>query len=240
MGPGIWDSLDLCCREPGRGHAHPPPPSCSPDLWVKQKQLLGAACPPCPQPRALPGLPSSRPYLPLDPKPGPAPWRVGSRVAPSCCLGQRGTSLSCYTSLTETVLGPVDSGQAGSRAGVSGTHCGAGASANRVSGPSPSPNPGPRSEALRCMLPTEPRVSPPLGCRRTWLRVHVCEGSVSKPSSVRGVCGLGPRPGLSASFPWGCGRLAALPPHLPPSISMSWGVWNLVFVILISLSQLLY
>lgn len=64
------------------------------------------------QPRALPGLPSGRPYLPLEPGPGPSPFRgQGPGSPPSLCLRRRGASLGCYTSRTETVLGlPADLG----------------------------------------------------------------------------------------------------------------------------------
>lgn len=74
---------------------------------------------PAPQPRALPGLPSSWPYLPLDPGLALAPWRTGAGIVPSLCLGRSGSILSCYTSRTETVLGPMDSGQGGDGGGVS-------------------------------------------------------------------------------------------------------------------------
>ena len=59
------------------------------------------------QPRALPGLPPGRPYLPLEPRPDPSPFLGrGLGSPPSLCLGRRGASLGCYTSRTETVLGP--------------------------------------------------------------------------------------------------------------------------------------
>lgn len=55
--------------------------------------------PSCLQLRALPGLPSSQPCLPLGPI--PFGWLI-------FCLGQREANLGCYTSYTETVLGPLD------------------------------------------------------------------------------------------------------------------------------------
>lgn len=81
---------------------------------------------PTPKPRALPGLPCSQPYLLLDLGLALAPPRMGASIAPSLCLGWRGASLGCYTSRTETVLGPMNLVEEGPGKGVSGTYWGGG------------------------------------------------------------------------------------------------------------------
>lgn len=122
---GLWELQEQrsrafsCGWGPGGGGRCPlHAPRCSLALRTRQEEHLGVASP-APQPRALPGLPSSWPYLPLDPGLALAPWRTGAGIVPSLCLGRSGSSLSCYTSRTETVLGPMDSGQGGDGGGVS-------------------------------------------------------------------------------------------------------------------------
>ncbi|KAI4558566.1 hypothetical protein MJG53_013588 [Ovis ammon polii x Ovis aries] len=90
----------------GRLAVSPAPSAALLTLWMRQEEHEGASLP-SHQPRALPGLPSGRPYLPLEPGPGPSPFGGrGPGSPPSLCLEWRGASLGCYTSCTETVLGP--------------------------------------------------------------------------------------------------------------------------------------
>lgn len=97
-------------RGPENGHCLHLPHAALLTLWMRQEEHLGASLPD-PQSRALPGLPSSWPYLPLDSEPGPGPSKDEGQDRPfSLCVGRRGASLGCYTSRTETVLGPMDLG----------------------------------------------------------------------------------------------------------------------------------
>ena len=126
------------------------------------------------QPRALPGLPPGRPYLPLEPGPDPSPFLGrGLGSPPSLCLGRRGASLGCYTSRTETVLGPP-----GGLGLKRGWRWGLGTCRGR--GPlTLSPSPGPTFCSLKVnvsvlwALPSVPQtvcVGAPvhLGCGCTW------------------------------------------------------------------------
>lgn len=60
--------------------ASPAPSAALLTLWMRQEEHEGASLP-SHQPRALPGLPSGRPYLPLEPGPGPSPFEDGAGVS---------------------------------------------------------------------------------------------------------------------------------------------------------------
>ena len=154
-----------------------------------------------------------------------APFEAGGTDRPpSLCLGRRGASLSCYTSRTETVLGPVDLGQRRGRAGVWYV-LGWGPLRREAPGRLPTPTPGPTFCSLKvnlsalwalgvCLgLCVSVGVPVHLGCRCMWevcvrvCRVCVCEGKCVLASGVRGLCGP-PHPPAQAFHPGGGDVLA--------------------------------
>ncbi|EAW56942.1 v-akt murine thymoma viral oncogene homolog 2, isoform CRA_b [Homo sapiens] len=84
----------------------PPPHQTVLTLWMRQEEHLGPNLP-ASQPRALLGLPSSWPYLPLDPGPGLAPLGAMGWAHPLLC-GGGGPPALAVTILHRTVLGPMD------------------------------------------------------------------------------------------------------------------------------------
>jgi hypothetical protein len=97
------------------------PPSissnCSSAPWVRQEEHSGASLPTL-QPRALPGLPSGCPYLPLDPRPAWLLYRVGAGIVPFSAWGRRCQPRLLHISHRDSI-GPLDLGWGEC---ISGTH----------------------------------------------------------------------------------------------------------------------
>lgn len=105
LGSASWGTR----RDPGGWALLPLPPSCSPDPVDEAGGRL--ACPPL-SPVPYQGFQLASP--PAGPQPGPAPLEHVAWDRPLLSAwGRRGTIPGCYTSRTETVLGPVDWGGGG-------------------------------------------------------------------------------------------------------------------------------